>query len=79
MLEPMIEQFKSGLKENIDFWRGFLSEERIYEFNKIASLSATDFHFPVETWVKTVYDFSAAFNQTKDSDKQKIIESMSAL
>ena len=78
-LEPMIEKFQFGLKENVNFWRSFLSEERIYELSKIASLNTDGFSFPMEVWVKTVYDFAVTFNKAKNPDKERIVESMTAL
>jgi hypothetical protein len=78
-LEPMVEKFKSGLKENADFWRGFLPKELMEELEYIASLSTNNFRFPVEVWVKTVYDFAAAFNKAENPDKERVVESMTAL
>ena len=78
-LEPMIEKFQFGLKENVNFWRSFLSEERIYELSKIASLNTDGFSIPMEVWVKTVYDFAVTFNKAKNPDKERIVESMTAL
>jgi hypothetical protein len=78
-LLPMIERFKSGLKENADFWRGLLPEERMGELSDIASLSDKDFRFPVEVWVKTVYDFAGGFNKADEASRERIVESMTGL
>ncbi|GIW46556.1 MAG: glycosyl transferase [Deltaproteobacteria bacterium] len=79
-LEPMIEKFRIGLKENETLWSSFLPKERLDELNSIASLSTDKFNFPVEVWVKTVYDFAVAFNKTEDIfQKERIVESMTSL
>ncbi|HWP93088.1 MAG TPA: glycosyl transferase family 2 [Thermodesulfobacteriota bacterium] len=78
-LEPMIENFNSGLREHAEFWKKFLPDERLYELNQIASLGINEFRFPPEVWVKAVYDFAAGFNKAKGADKERIVESMTSL
>jgi glycosyltransferase involved in cell wall biosynthesis len=78
-LGPMIEGFKSGLKEYVGLWKGFLPRERIDELSQIASLEMGEFHFPVEVWVKTVYDFASGFNKAREADRERIVDSMTAL
>ncbi len=69
-LEPMIEKFRIGFKENETLWSSFLPKERLDELNSIASLSTEKFNFPVEVWVKTVYDFGVASNKTEDTSQE---------
>jgi len=78
-LEPMIKNFKSGLKDNYEFWKRFLPEERMDQLNQVGSLLTDGFHFPVELWAKTVYDLASGFNKAKNPDKERIVDSMTAL
>jgi len=78
-LEPMITEFKEGLKENGGFWSRFLSKERMNELGAISALDIKDFFFPAETWVKVVYDFAVAYNREPSIDKERLVETMAAL
>ena len=60
-LEKTIEKFKLGVKENKDFWRFILPMERLKDIERIAQLPPEKFHFPMELWVKLIYDFALAY------------------
>jgi len=60
-VRPLIEKFRIGVRENKDCWYSVLPRERVEELENIAALSLQDFKFPVETWVKVVYDFAVAY------------------
>jgi len=68
-LDSMIEKFKAGVKENRDYWQSFLPRENVERIEEIASLPDEKFNFPVDLWVKLVYDFAVAYrNNAKSND-----------
>ncbi|MBE0479051.1 glycosyl transferase family 2 [Candidatus Aerophobetes bacterium] len=64
-LKTMMEKFKAGVEENKDYWLKILPEERVEEIQKIASFPLKKFKFPIQTWVKVVYDFAIAYKNTE--------------
>ncbi len=75
-LEPMIEKFKAGVNEYKDYWYSVLPEERVDKLQEIASLPTEKFNFPIDLWVKVVYDFAVAYKKNREtiqSGKEDII------
>ena len=75
-LESMVEKFRTGVRENKDYWYSVLPRERVEELEKVASLPLKKFSFPMSLWVKVVYDFAVAYKnnrQSVSSDRESII------
>jgi len=66
-LESMIEKFKVGVEENKDYWYSILPGERVEKIEEIASLPLEKFNFPIDLWVKVVYDFTIAYKNNRKS------------
>ena len=64
-LESMIEKFKIGVMENKNYWYSFLPKKRVEKIEEIAHLPQEKFNFPVDLWVKVVYDFAIAYKNNK--------------
>jgi len=64
-LESMIEKFKIGVMENKNYWYSFLPKKRVEKIEEIAHLPREKFNFPVDLWVKVVYDFAIAYKNNK--------------
>jgi len=81
-LEAMIEKFKAGVEENKEYWSRFIPKETVDEIEKAACLPSKKFKFPVELWVKTVYDFAVAYKNAKkiasgtEDESDKIVTSL---
>lgn len=72
-LALMVEKFKAGVEQNRDYWYSILPEGRVKEIEKAASLPVEEFTFPMQLWVKVVYDFAVAYKKAKEnvpSDEQ---------
>jgi glycosyltransferase involved in cell wall biosynthesis len=74
----MIERFREGHRRYAGLWRAFLSQESLRELKTLSDFSVDEFHFPVDLWVKLVYDFAIAC-QLPDLEAGQVIESLTAL
>ena len=59
----MIRQFNLGMSELGEVWEKFLSPEVIRELLKLTAADEERFIFPPELWVKTIYEFGAAYHK----------------
>lgn len=62
-LDRMIGNFRLGVKELMEIWGRALSPETIRWLESISRLSDEAFSFPVDLWVRIVYDFALAYHQ----------------
>lgn len=75
-LEPLIDKFRTGVRENKDYWRSVLTKETVEGLEKICSSSPKKFKFPMDLWVKVVYDFAVAYKnnrKTVSSDRERML------
>lgn len=67
-LEPMIEHFHLGYRQNRDFLKQVLPEERMEELEDIDAKSDENFVFPMETWVRLVWDYAVAYHRAPKNE-----------
>lgn len=61
-VDRMIEAFKTGLRELIPLWEQVVSSDVLTGLKSLELLSGAHFRFPSELWVRTVYEFAAAYH-----------------
>jgi glycosyltransferase involved in cell wall biosynthesis len=71
MLEPvrasrkrLREMFATGVVELEPVFRSILSASTLSELQRIATLEINGFDYPADLWVKTVFEFAAAYHKT---------------
>ena len=60
----LLEMFATGVAELEPVFRSILSAPTLSELQRIAALEISDFHYPVDVWAKTVYEFAAAYHKS---------------
>lgn len=58
------DMFTAGVRELEPVFRSILSPATLSELQRIATLEVGEFNYPAELWVKTVFEFSAAYHKT---------------
>ena len=75
-LEGLVEYFRIGFGNFEGIWQHILEEE---DFNRIKALARVkepdDFHLPIESWVRTVTGYSAAY-QVTPRQRMKVLDTM---
>jgi glucosylglycerate synthase len=74
----MIERFKSAYRGELDLWSSFLSEDNLRELREIDSLTEPRFQFPIDLWVRIVYDFAVAYSAGR-LDPDRVVDSLTGL
>ena len=74
----LLEMFKTGVSELKSVFQGILSSATLGELERIAQLEESDFRYPAELWVKTVYEFATAYHKTVIS-RDHIIQALAPL
>ena len=72
------EMFVAGVAELDSVFRSILSPITREELQRIAQLEEEEFHYPVELWVKTVYEFAAAYHKSV-INRDHIIQALAPL
>ncbi len=60
--EKIFELFRSGVSELEPILASILAQDTHAEIKAIALSDRSNFHFPAELWVKTVYEFAASYH-----------------
>ena len=58
------EMFATGVAELEPVFRSILSATTLAELQKIATLNVSEFSYPAEVWVKTVFEFAASYHKS---------------
>ena len=74
----MIARFREGCSRHWDLWMEVLAPETLGQLNGIAGLDDGAFRFPVDLWVRVIYDFAVAY-QLRGADAGEMLESLTAL
>lgn len=61
-VERMINAFHHGLKDLLPLWEQVLSQETLQGLFLLGNLPKEDFRFPMELWVRVIYDFALAYH-----------------
>ena len=85
LLEPMRvnrkrlrEMFSTGVAELESVFQSILSPSTLAELQRIARLGEEEFHYPVELWVRTLYEFAASYHKSVIS-RDHIIQALAPL
>ena len=70
--------FTTGVAELESVFQSILSPSTLAELQRIARLGEEEFHYPVELWVRTVYEFAAAYQKSVIS-RDHIIQALAPL
>jgi len=62
--EKIFELFRSGVSELEPILASILAQDTHAQIKAIALSEPSKFHFPLELWVKTVYEFAASYHHT---------------
>jgi hypothetical protein len=62
--EKIFELFRSGVNDLEPILKSILTDDTHGEIKRIAGLDADSFRFPNEIWVRTLYEFAAAYHHT---------------
>jgi hypothetical protein len=62
--EKIFELFRSGVGELEPILASILAQDTHAQIKAIALSDRSKFHFPLELWVKTVYEFAASYHHT---------------
>jgi hypothetical protein len=72
------EMFSTGVAELGSVLQSILSSSTLAELQRIARLGGEEFHYPVELWVRTVYEFAASYQKSVIS-QDHIIQALAPL
>jgi glucosylglycerate synthase len=72
------EMFSTGVGELDSVFQSILSPSTLTELQRIARLGEEEFHYPAELWVRTVYEFAAAYQKSVIS-RDHIIQALAPL
>ena len=76
-VENLINKFKEGKKTYMPVWKQVLSAENYQKINEVSKMEDTHFELPIELWIKSLYDFAAAYTkQTNGLSTAEIIEAL---
>jgi glucosylglycerate synthase len=74
----MLQMFRTGVTELASILQVILAEETCREIAEIAKLPDNSFRYKDELWVKTVYDFAAAFHRSV-MNRDHIVQALAPL
>jgi hypothetical protein len=72
------DMFVTGVSELESVFQTILSAATLAELKRIAGLREEEFRYPAELWVRTVYEFAAAFQKSVIS-RDHIIQALAPL
>ena len=72
------EMFSTGVAELESVFQSILSPSTLAELQRIARLGEEEFHYPVELWVRTLYEFAASYHKSVIS-RDHIIQALAPL
>jgi hypothetical protein len=72
------EMFSTGVAELGSVYQSILAPSTLAELQRIARLGEDEFHYSAELWVKTVYEFAAAYQKSVIS-RDHIIQALAPL
>jgi hypothetical protein len=74
----LLEMFSTGVAELQSVFQSILSQSTLVELQEIARLEEGHFRYSAELWVKTVYEFAAAYHKSVIS-RDHIIQALAPL
>jgi glycosyltransferase involved in cell wall biosynthesis len=61
----MVDAFKQGARSLKDIWSKILHVDTLKAVYDLTAYEPEDFRFPLETWVRVIYDYATAFHKKK--------------
>ncbi len=58
------EMFTTGVAQLEPVFQSILSASTLSELQRIATLEASEFNYPADTWAKTVFEFAASYHKS---------------
>lgn len=74
----MIDRFGKAYKAEAAFWSNFIAQENMQELEGIAGLTEAEYNFPVDLWVRCIFDFAVAYNRG-DFERSRVVDSLTGL
>ena len=74
-MDALLENFRVGLSQFGSLWRDVFSEECFREIEKAFTIEKDAFLFPVDTWVRILYELAATFHVWQ-KNRNKLIDLM---
>jgi len=62
-VQRMVDNFRLGVRELRGIWERIVSADTLRQLESFAALDVNRFTFPVEAWVRIVYDFALAYHR----------------
>lgn len=72
------DMFSTGVSELESVFHSILSPSTLTELQRIARMGVTEFHYPAELWVRTVYEFAASYQKSVIS-RDHIVQALAPL
>jgi len=77
-VDLMIDLFKTGYKQFSPLWKDIFSDSCFEEIKRAARLKPDHFVFPIDAWVKILYEIGATFHQWS-VNRNKLLDLMTPL
>ncbi|MBN2199073.1 MAG: glycosyltransferase [Candidatus Aminicenantes bacterium] len=77
-LSGIVERFQTGFGHFGSLWKDLFSADCFEEIRRAAELKAGEFTFPLETWIRILYELAATFHAWK-RNRFKIVEIVTPL
>lgn len=74
-MDALLENFRVGFSQFGSLWRDVFSEECFREIEKASTIEKDAFLFPVDTWVRILYELAATFHVWQ-KNRNKLIDLM---
>lgn len=74
----LVEMFSTGVAELESVFQSILSPSTLEELRRIAHVDESEFRYPNELWVKTIYEFAAAYQKSVIS-RDHILQALAPL
>ena len=77
-LDRMIDRFSLGVRELMEIWKEFLTQDIVSFLYKAEKLPKEEFFIPDEIWVEIIYSFAVAAHK-KMVNKEHLLKSLTPL
>jgi glycosyltransferase involved in cell wall biosynthesis len=76
-IDNLINKFKDGAQKHMSVWEQVLTAENHQKINEVLKMEGAHFELPIELWIKSLYDFAAAYTKQIDGlTSSEIIEAL---
>ncbi len=76
-IDNLINKFKDGAETYMPVWEQVLTAENHQKIKEVLKMEGAHFELPIELWIKSLYDFAAAYTkQINGLSSSEIIEAL---